>query len=80
MKTRQLLLALVLALPGSALADSYPPLMKKVDEILAANPKMDPEVLAETKKVREPGVKRHKQGKHNKSVDELRRALFLLGQ
>jgi len=71
---------LVLPLPGSALADSYPTLMKKVDEILAANPKMDPEVLAEAKKVREPGVKRHKQGKHNKSVDELHQALFLLGQ
>jgi len=37
-------------------------------------------VLAEVKKAREEGEKFHKEGKHEKSVEELQQALFLLGE
>ena len=82
MKTRHLFLALALAfvLPGSAFAGSCPALMKKIDEILATNPDIDAEMLAEVKKAREEGEKLHNEGKHDKSVEELQQALFLLGQ
>ena len=82
MKLRHLILALALALvfPGAASASECPALMKKIDQILATNPKMDPEVLAEAKKAREEGEKYHKEGKHDKSVEELKQALFLLGE
>lgn len=82
MKTRHMFLALALAfsLPLPALAGQCPALMKKFDEILATNPKMDPVVLEEAKKGREAGEKLHKEGEHGKSVDELRQALFLIGE
>lgn len=82
MKLRHLFLALALALvlPGAAWASECPTLMKRIDEILATNPKMDPVVLAEAKKAREDGEKFHKEGKHDKSVEELKQALFLLGE
>lgn len=79
MKTRHLFLALALALPGPAFAGSCPALMKQIDEILATNPEIDPEVLVEAKKAREEGETFHKDGKHEKSVEELQQALFLLG-
>jgi hypothetical protein len=81
MKLRHLFMALALALavPGAAWASECPALMKKIDDILATNPKMDSEVLAEAKKAREEGEKLHKEGKHDKSVEELQQALFLLG-
>ncbi len=82
MKLRHLFLALALAfaLPGSAFAGSCPALMKKIDEILATNPDLDAEMLAEVKAAREEGEKLHKEGKHEKSVEELQQALFLLGE
>lgn len=82
MKTRHLFLALALvfALPGSAFASSCPTLMKKIDEILAANPPQDEEVLKAVKEAREAGEKLHNEGKHDKSVEELQQALFLLGE
>jgi hypothetical protein len=80
MKVRHLVLALAFALPLPALAGQCPALMKKFDEILATNPKMDPVVLEEAKKAREAGEKFHKEGEHGKSVDELRQALFLMGE
>ncbi|MDX1514316.1 MAG: hypothetical protein R3174_11310 [Gammaproteobacteria bacterium] len=81
MKVRHLLLALALvfALPGPAFAGSCPVLMKKIDEALAANPDLDADTLAEIKKAREEGEKLHKDGKHDKSVEELNQALLLLG-
>lgn len=81
MKTGHLVLALALALalPSAAVAGSCPALMKKFDDILATNPEMDSEVLAEAKKAREAGEKFHSEGKHDKSVDELHQALFLIG-
>lgn len=82
MKTRHMFLALALAfaLPLPALAGQCPALMKKFDEILATNPKMDPVVLEQAKKGREAGEKLHKEGEHGKSVDELRQALLLIGE
>ncbi|HEY5701616.1 MAG TPA: hypothetical protein VIT83_05965 [Gammaproteobacteria bacterium] len=81
MKMRHLFLALALVfvLPGTAFAGSCPALMKKVDDALAANPDVDAETLAEIKKAREDGEKLHKDGKHDKSVEELNQALLLLG-
>lgn len=82
MKLRHLFLALslALALPGAAFAGSCPALMKKIDDILATNPDLDAEVLAEIKTARAEGEKLHKEGKHEKSVEELQQALFLLGE
>ena len=82
MKMRHLILALAvaLALPTAAWASHCPSLMKKIDEILATNPEMDAEVLAEVKKAREEGEKLHNEGKHDKSIEELQQALFLLGE
>jgi hypothetical protein len=82
MKMRHLFLALALALvlPSAAWATHCPSLMKKIDEILATNPDLDAEMLAEIKAAREEGEKLHKEGKHEKSVEELQQALFLLGE
>ena len=80
MKLRQLVLALALALPVSALAGSCPTLMKKIDEILATNPDVEPEVLAEVKEAREAGAQFHNDGRHDESVAELNHALSLLGE
>ena len=82
MKLRHLFLALAVAvaLPSTAWATHCPSLMKKIDEILATNPDLDAEMLAEVKKAREEGEKLHNEGKHEKSVEELNQALFLLGE
>ena len=82
MKLRHLILALalVLALPGQAFAGSCPALMTKIDELLATDPDRDAEVLAEIRAAREEGEKLHNEGKHEKSVEELQQALFLLGE
>ena len=82
MKTRHLFLALALtlALPNAAWASHCPTLMKKIDEILATNPPLDDEVMKAVKDGREAGEKLHKEGKHDKSVEELQQALFLLGE
>lgn len=82
MKFRSLILALslVLPLPTAAFAGSCPALMAEIDELLAANPQVDDEVLAEVKEARERGEQLHKEGNHGESVEELNHALSLLGE
>jgi hypothetical protein len=55
---------LAVAVTGPALANSCPKHMANIDQSLAANPKLDPVKLAETKKLRADGEMLHKQGKH----------------
>lgn len=82
MRMRYLYLALALAfvLPGSAWAGQCPSQMAKIDQILATNPDLPESVLKEVKTLRADGEKLHKEGKHDKSVENLTQALFLLGE
>jgi len=80
MKTRHVVLALALGFFSStALASHCPTLMAKIDAILATNPNEPQSLLDEVKKLRAEGQKLHEEGKHDKSVDALNQALFLLG-
>lgn len=81
MKLRHVLLALALGLSsGAAFASSCPKLMAQVDAILATNPDLPQSVLDEVKTLRADGQKQHEAGKHDKSVESLNQALFLLGK
>jgi hypothetical protein len=64
--------ALVFA-AGSAFAFHCPQDMKKIDDALAKNPKLDATKLAEVKKYRAEGEALHKAGKHQESLDTLGR-------
>ena len=70
--------ALVFA-AGSALAFHCPQDMKKIDDALAKNPKLDATKLAEVKKYRAEGEALHKAGKHQESIDTLMKAEKILG-
>lgn len=70
--------ALVLA-AGSAFAFHCPQDMKKIDDALAKNPKLDATKLAEVKKYRAEGEALHKAGKHQESIDTLMKAEKILG-
>jgi hypothetical protein len=52
--------------------------MKKIDEALAANPKLTASQLAEVKKLRAEGEVLHKAGKHQESLDTLGKAEAIL--
>ena len=81
MKMRHILLALALGLSsGAAVASGCPGMMAQIDAILATNPDLPQSVLDEVKTLREDGQKQHEQGKHDKSVETLNQALFLLGE
>ncbi len=54
--------------------------MGQVDAILATNPDLPQSVLDEVKTLRADGQKQHEGGKHDKSVESLNQALFLLGK
>ena len=79
MKMRHIVMALALAFSGAVMASQCPTQMAKIDAILATNPDLPPEVLAEVKELRAEGEKLHNEGKHDKSVESLNQALFLLG-
>ena len=53
--------------------------MKKIDDALAKNPKLDATKLAEVKKYRAEGEALHKAGKHQESLDTLMKAEKILG-
>ena len=79
MRIKQFLLAAVLVvLSASALAFHCPLDMKKIDEALAANPKLTASQLAEVKKLRAEGEALHKAGKHQESIDTLAKAMAIL--
>lgn len=64
---------------ASAYAFHCPADMKKIDEALAANPKLSAEQMTEVKKLRAEGETLHKAGKHQESVDTLGKAMKILG-
>ena len=79
MRIKQFLLAAVLALlSATAFAFHCPQEMKKIDEALAANPKLSTQQLAEVKKLRSEGEALHKAGKHQESLDTLGKAEAIL--
>ena len=79
MRIKQFLLAVVLVLlSASALAFHCPQDMKKIDEALAANPKLTASQFAEVKKLRAEGEALHKAGKHQESIDTLAKAMAIL--
>lgn len=63
----------------SALAFHCPADMKKIDDALAANPKITAEQMSEVKKLRAEGETLHKAGKHQESIDTLGKAMKILG-
>ena len=79
MRIKQSLLAAVLALlSATAFAFHCPQEMKKIDDALAANPKLSASQLAEVKKLRAEGEALHKAGKHQESLDTLSKAEAIL--
>ena len=57
---------------------SLPGRYEKIDEALAANPKLTASQLAEVKKLRAEGEVLHKAGKHQESIDTLAKAMAIL--
>ena len=79
MKLHPVIVAVSLALAsGAAFAFHCPADMKKIDEALAANPKLTEAQMAEVKKQRAEGEVLHKAGKHQESVDTLAKAMKTL--
>ncbi|HXZ95523.1 MAG TPA: hypothetical protein VEG37_00525 [Burkholderiales bacterium] len=73
-----LLMAILVFLSASAFAYHCPQEMKKIDDALAANPKLSASQLAEVKKLRAEGEALHKAGKHQESLDTLGKAEAIL--
>ena len=65
--------------PPVARAFHCPQDMKKIDDALAKNPKLEASKLAEVKKYRAEGETLHKAGKHQESIDTLMKAEKILG-
>ena len=65
-------------LSGQALAFHCPLDMKKIDQALAAAPKLEAEQLTEVKQLRKEGEALHKAGRHQESVDTLGKAMAIL--
>jgi len=63
----------------SAYAFHCPMEMKKIDEALAKNPKLEASQMADVKKYRAEGEALHKAGKHQESLDTLAKAEKILG-
>lgn len=64
---------------GSAFAFHCPQDMKKIDDALARNPKLEASKMAEVKEYRAEGEALHKAGKHQESLDALAKAEKILG-
>lgn len=64
---------------SSALAFHCPAEMKKIDDALAKNPKLEASKMEEVKKYRAEGEVLHKAGKHQESLDTLAKAEKILG-
>lgn len=64
---------------GSTFANHCPLEMKKIDEALAKNPKLEASQMADVKKFRAEGETLHKAGKHQESLEALGKAEKILG-
>ena len=84
MKITHVLIALTLALPGSAFAHNCPNLISEIDAILDGKPDLDEETIVDednrknVRQMRDEGEALHNSGKHGESVEVLQRALDLL--
>ncbi len=78
MKLRATVAAALFAVSSAAFAFHCPADMKKIDEAMAANPKLTDAQMAEVKKYRAEGEALHKAGKHQESVDTLAKAMKIL--
>ncbi len=63
---------------GTAFAFHCPADMKKIDDAMAANPKLTAAQSDEVKKYRAEGEVLHKAGKHQDSIDTLAKAMTIL--
>jgi hypothetical protein len=79
MKIRMLLAAVALAWSAGALANHCPMDMKAIDEALAKQPQLTAAQMADVKKYRAEGEALHKAGKHQQAVEELGKAMKILG-
>lgn len=76
------LLALATALlfaSTTALAFHCPKDMKAIDAALAKHPKLSEAQMKEVKMLRAKGEEEHKAGKHQEAVDDLGKAMKILG-
>jgi len=79
MNAKTLLISGVLTLAAlPAYAFHCPMDMKKIDAALASNPNLNPQQLAEVRKLRADGEAYHRAGNHQASVDTLARAMQIL--
>ena len=78
-RTGILAAALVMALAGTAFANSCPRHMKAIDDALATNPKITAAQMTEVKALRAEGETLHKAGKHAESEAALGKADGILG-
>jgi hypothetical protein len=64
---------------ASAFAMHCPADMKKIDEALSKNPALNETQMSEVKRLRADGETLHKAGKHQDSVEQLGKAMKILG-
>ena len=69
----------IMFMSASALAFHCPADMKRIDDAVAANPKLTAEQMSDVKKLRAEGEVLHKAGKHQESIDTLSKAMKILG-
>ena len=79
MKIRLLLAAAALAWSAGALANHCPLDMQAIDDALAKKPQLSAAQMADVKKYRAEGEALHKAGKHQQAVEELGKAMKILG-
>jgi hypothetical protein len=70
---------IALAVTGTALANSCPAEMKKIDEALAKSPNLTSTQMTQVKQLRADGETMHKAGKHDDSMKALAQAKGILG-
>lgn len=84
MKVQAWLLAGMLVVAPGAWAGQCPSLVAKIDELLAANPTIDANMLTDeessktVQQLRDEGEAMHKEGKHSESVETLKKALDMV--
>ena len=76
---RACILALGLALAGTAWAHNCPNEMKAIDAKLATKPDLSKDVADKVARLRASGEAHHKAGKHAESMKDLEEAKKLLG-
>ena len=79
MNIRSAVAVVLLAASSAAWAFHCPVDMKKIDDAMAAGPKLSMAQMEEVKKLRAEGEALHKAGGHQASVDTLAKAMKILG-